>query len=154
MAPGRQYIASAKVYITDLISNGKAARLHLLNDALLTTTTAADTTSNPMGEASSGGGNTTTTTFAAKKPSYASLRRGQEKEEPEEEMNDFYSFIPLEDVESVDEVVEYPTVVELTLTDTRKQVSLRFVSVHKKKVWLTYFLEAIDAFRERNEKKD
>lgn len=105
ITPGRQYLSTVNVWVTDEVSTLQPSKFHLLSDALLTTKKAGGLGPPPKGV------------------------------EKEEGTMDFYSFIPLEDVLTIEEDTDHPTTVRITLcSESRKLITVKFTSVHKKKV--------------------
>lgn len=105
ITPGRQYISTVNVWVTDEVSTLQPSKFHLLSDALLTTKKHGE-----LGVPPNGG-------------------------DKEEDNTDFYSFIPLEDVQTIEEDADHPTTVRITLSaESRKLITVKFTSVHKKKV--------------------
>lgn len=99
--------------MTDEVTTLQPAKFHLLSDALLATKK-----SGGMGGPSS-------------------MHGGPAVEETLE----FYSFIPLEDVQTIEEESGHPTTVRITLSsESRKLLTVKFTSVHKKKVRISSLL--------------
>ena len=94
--------------MTDEVITLQPMKFHLLSDALLTT----KKTGGMGGPSSTHGG----------VPAV-------------EETIEFYSFIPLEDVQTIEEDNTHPTTVRITLcSESRKLLTVKYTSVHKKKV--------------------
>lgn len=64
------------------------------------------------------------------------------------DLQDFCSFIPLEDIMTIDEAREYSTIVKVTCREGRI-ITIKFDSSESKSAWLSHFVAIVAAHRQR-----